>query len=518
MAIKTFEDKSQLDTETGIVTDELNVQHTPTTITPNSLKPATTIDFQTPEEPTVFPVADLDVTPPATLTAPEQEAQGITEQLQSLTGSLVGESSFRADQEKEQGLQDLQTTQTDLTAQLKAIQNEAKAIPLQLQQESEGRGITTGGLQPLQTARLRTNAIQALSVNSLLEASRGNISTAQSFVDRAVAQKYDPIREEIAVKTANLNLIINSPEYTLADKNRANKMKQVLEERQSRINEEEATELAVKNLAITAAQQGVDAVTLKRISEAKTEIEANQLLAEAVEKTVVEQQTQLSSRQGAISDLIRQGVTDTAQLLDSLNFDEQGNKIGDITLEEISTVKDLVGFEEPDLQFISGTARQQAGIFDKSSGKFTPIGGGGGGIGTGGGTSSGDTTTGEGSEFDYGRSILDANKDASPEELKIALLENTDLNVTEINSLLADRTVKAEAEAEANKPVIFSQEWFKDKIKLSRDNDFSDVEIVDFIIDNFDTAELFKTAKEAGFAKFYTGKETDIKRYINSLL
>ena len=115
------------------------------------------------------------------------------------------------------------------------------------------------------------------------------------------------------------------------------------------------------------------------------------------------------------------------------------------------------------------------------------------------------------SEFDYGRQILEANPDASNEELKLGLLENTELNTTEINALIAQRTQPAQ-------PETFSQEWFKSKIEIARANDFSDAQIIDYIIENFDKDELFKTAKEAGFASFWTGKETDIERYIKSLL
>ena len=45
---------------------------------------------------------------------------------------------------------------------------------------------------------------------------------------------------------------------------------------------------------------------------------------------------QQASRDSAIAGLITQGVTDPTQLLDFLNFDDQGNPTGDFTLKEIS--------------------------------------------------------------------------------------------------------------------------------------------------------------------------------------
>jgi len=291
MAIQTFEDESQFNSDTGVVTNAQGVETQP--ITPERLQPATPFNITEVQEQPVFPVADLEV-PEIELTQPEQEAQGLTEQLQELTGGLTGQSAFRAEQEQEAGLPALQTMQTDLTAQLKAIQNEAQAIPLQLQQEATGRGITVGGLRPLQTARLRTNAIQALSVSSLLEASRGNIGLAQQQVDRAVAQKFDPIREQIAAKSANLQLILQSPEFSLEDKKRAQTQLNAQQAKEKQVAKQEAEELAIKNVAVEAASKGVDAVTLGRIQAAPSAAEATRLASEAgVFDLAEEQKTQI---------------------------------------------------------------------------------------------------------------------------------------------------------------------------------------------------------------------------------
>src|SRR3972149_6520273 len=84
----------------------------------------------------------------------ENQQSDLIKQIQGLTMDTTGETGFRAQQEQEQGIPELQKTQSDLSARLKTLQNEALAIPLQLQQESFGRGTTEGGLQPIQTAAL----------------------------------------------------------------------------------------------------------------------------------------------------------------------------------------------------------------------------------------------------------------------------------------------------------------------------------------------------------------------------
>ena len=166
-----------------------------TSINSNVLQSSTTPNYQSPVETPVFPVSTIDILPPIQPTPQETQQSELLKRIGSTAESLVGESKYRAEQEQALGIPELTKTQNELSGRLTALKNEALAIPLQLQQESIGRGITREGLRPIETAALRNNAIQALSVNSLLEASRGNLATAQNLADRAVAQKYDPIIE-----------------------------------------------------------------------------------------------------------------------------------------------------------------------------------------------------------------------------------------------------------------------------------------------------------------------------------
>src|SRR3990167_1785175 len=222
-------------------------------ITGDLLEPISGLPYKNPNPDTIFPVSTLNsATPPLEATQPENQAQDLTNQLQESNKRLQGQAEFRAEQERLQGVPALTQTQTDLSSRLKTLQNEALAIPLQLQQEAVGRGITTGGLRPIQTEALRKNAIQALSINSLLEASRGNLATAQALADRAVAQRFDPIKEEIAVKTANLDLILKSPDFSRAEKNRAQAQLDIQNSRNRQIAKQEENS-KIAQAMITAA-------------------------------------------------------------------------------------------------------------------------------------------------------------------------------------------------------------------------------------------------------------------------
>lgn len=223
---------------------------------------------QVPPAPAIPPVQQIE------MTKPETEAQTQSEIIQRLTGELSGEGLYRSQQETGQNIPEYAKTVTDLSSQLKAIQNEAAAIPMQLQNEATGRGITTGGLQPLQTAALRNNAIKALSVNSLLEAARGNLSTAQDMVDRAVKAKYEPLKAEIDARRANYDMILNSPEATVAEKNRAVQQKAAEDAREKALAKTEENDKATFTIATTAAKYGADTMTLNRIQSARTPQEA----------------------------------------------------------------------------------------------------------------------------------------------------------------------------------------------------------------------------------------------------
>jgi len=266
-------------------------------IDPNILNSATLqtepeADFETFEESQPDDTTKLEVSEPVELTETGQEAQGFSEQIMSARERLLGESAFTAEQEEEAGLIELRKTQTDLTARMKALQNEALAIPMQLQEESIGRGRTRGGLAPLQTSRLRANAIQTLTTASQLEASRGNIATAQTLVDRAVAQKFDPIRERLAVSIANLETLRDSPLFTAEEKALADKQLKIQQAEEDKVAEEEAVYKAIQAVGIEAAKFGVDAVTLNKIQQAETELEATQI-AQAAGALIEEKQDRI---------------------------------------------------------------------------------------------------------------------------------------------------------------------------------------------------------------------------------
>lgn len=60
----------------------------------------------------------------------------------------------------------------------------------------------------------------------------------------------------------------------------------------------------------------------------------------AAENKAIQESIRQSSRDSAVAGLLSQGVTDPSQLLDYLNFDEEGNQTGDFTADELKKTMD----------------------------------------------------------------------------------------------------------------------------------------------------------------------------------
>lgn len=269
-------------------------------ISSGALNPITTPQFQIPQPIAPYPVSGLNAEiPEITATSQETKASDLTTRLQAINDQLIGKSAFRAQQETAQGLPDLLKSQIDLSSRLKALQSEALQIPQQLQLEATGRGITTGGLQPIQTAALRNNAIQALGVSSLLEATRGNITLAQDLADRAVEQKYGPLEEEQKAKLANLQLILDDPKTSLQDKNRANAQKAIENKKIAEIEKQKADEEAKNKILLEIALGGkANAQQLEAIRTAKDSIEAARLAQPFLAQATPQRETQIIEASG----------------------------------------------------------------------------------------------------------------------------------------------------------------------------------------------------------------------------
>src|SRR3990167_1602635 len=253
-------------------------------ITGDLLKPIAGQNFQAPRTSPVFDVSGLEPGKSSTssasdiagtLTGPEQQESEINKRLRELNESILGRSAFTTQQETLAGIPESEQALDDLNSRLRDIQRQATAIPIQLRAGAEGRGITTQILGRQQEKLLQDNAIEALTVSSLIDATQNRLTSAQRKVDRAVAEKYNPILEEIAVKTANAKLIKDSPESSAADRKRAAQVIEAQTAEKARVEAIKAEQKEVWNIATDVAKnmakQGkADNVLLDKIQKAQS--------------------------------------------------------------------------------------------------------------------------------------------------------------------------------------------------------------------------------------------------------
>ena len=362
MAIKNFNDGSSLDEETNVVTDAQGVEHAPTnTITAESIATVEDVNFNEPAE-VAPPLPPPDPEEPK-LTETETEESDMNKRLRDINLSLTDESADETALEEEAGLEGLQATEKSLSDQIKALSADRKNISDVKQLEATGRGITAGGLAPLTMAELRKNSIQANILSAQLDAARGDVASAQTKIDKALAAKYDPIRAKQEALEKNLDLIINSPEYTLEQKARAEAKKKELDAENKEIEQQEADDKAIFDFSVQASKAGADAQTLRAIQNAKTPEEALRIAGEF-------------SRTQQVAEFDKEMALKGFTKL-------QPSQLAGLTEEDILRVPNpITGVDdiykkpegaEDDFQFIKATGDQSGGIFNKTTGEFTPV-------------------------------------------------------------------------------------------------------------------------------------------------
>lgn len=174
---------------------------------------------------------------------------------------------------------------SNLNAQASALNREAQAIPIQIEQESQGRGRTVAGAAPLQAARLRENALKALSIGQQADiaaaaatGSQLRLNAAKEKAQQAVDLKYKPLEEQLAIKKQIYEM--NKEQLASLDKKRAEALNIAIRKEERDLEEKKANEKAVSDMVTNARVQGVDPSLADRASKAKNASEAAAILGQ----------------------------------------------------------------------------------------------------------------------------------------------------------------------------------------------------------------------------------------------
>lgn len=199
--------------------------------------------------------------------APEEsQSSEIQNRIFESLNKLGTQTQRKQELEAEAGLPEQDKELQSVINQLQGLSKEASAIPLQIQQESTGRGRTAGGVAPIQTARLRENTIKSLGLAAIGQTLQGNISLARSSIQSALDAEFEP--EETKLKLLNQAYLFNRDTLERIDKKRADNLNIVLGERERLLANQKADREGIYNIGLTAQKFGAPTDVVRRAFEA----------------------------------------------------------------------------------------------------------------------------------------------------------------------------------------------------------------------------------------------------------
>lgn len=206
-------------------------------------------------------------------TSPEQtQSNDIQSRILSSLDKLGTKGARQNELQTAAGLPAQNQQLQDVVNQLQGLQKESLAIPLQIQQEAQGRGVTEGGVAPIQAARLRENAIKSLGLAAIGQTLQGNITLANQTIQNALDAEFAP--EQGKLDTLNKLYEFNKDALTRADSKRSEQLGILLNERTRLLEVDKANKNEIYNIGKIAGQYGADSATIQKIFASKTREEA----------------------------------------------------------------------------------------------------------------------------------------------------------------------------------------------------------------------------------------------------
>jgi hypothetical protein len=211
-----FDQPTQINQQTGQLSS--GGYATPS-INASSLEPVSGLPYVNPDKSVasfpILPVAPADVATPQT--------DAVSKMIADLTASSglgADEAAYRVEQEKTAGIADLNKVVQDYTNQY----NQLKADYANVEPTVINKSIGNMDLhqQSLMTeAEQRKILVKSNTVTALLAAAQGNVTFAQSQIDKAVNDKFAVPEAERKAKLANLDLLLKDPKIDEETKTKA---------------------------------------------------------------------------------------------------------------------------------------------------------------------------------------------------------------------------------------------------------------------------------------------------------
>lgn len=205
-------------------------------------------------------------------TKEEQAQDDLSSQILRSISTLGGEKTRGLELEKEAGLPVQRQELQNVINQLQGLQKEAAAIPLQIQQDFQGLGATRGGVQPIQTARLRENAIKSLGLAAIGQTLQGNVALAESSIQRALDAEFEPEKTKLDLLKQAYDF--NKDRLERVDKRRADTLNLLIKERERILEDEKNNKEEIYKIGSVATKYGAPQRVVQQIFSAKSREEA----------------------------------------------------------------------------------------------------------------------------------------------------------------------------------------------------------------------------------------------------
>lgn len=255
------------------------------TINSSTMKAVNPVPLTTPKVPdyqakiatTLADLTNQEASARAKLDADNAEAKRQATSLANMQSLLGGKSTDKLNIYDQTGVTTAYNKIKDLSAQATGLQNEALAIPIQIQNEFAGTGATDAGVAPIQSARLRDNALKALSLGQQAAIANADYDKAKNYADQIVNAKYDQIQADINAKITNLQALKDFDLSPAQEKARLAREERLNAEKLA--NEDKRTnEKALSDLVIKASSQNAPSSLLEKAKLATNPMQAATIL------------------------------------------------------------------------------------------------------------------------------------------------------------------------------------------------------------------------------------------------
>jgi len=200
------------------------------------------------------------------------------------TAALGSEETAKTKADERYGVQEKQGVANSLKNQFDALTQEANGLDLknaQLQEQNRAMGGSSFQLSANDQATQRAINTQKLgvairqhSVAAQYAAANNDLATAMSLADRAIKIEYQPKKDALEARRANLELALKNPALTQEQKKRADAQERAIKAEERAIEKQEVDKKEISAIGLTALGYGADQATFNRIQNAKTPQEA----------------------------------------------------------------------------------------------------------------------------------------------------------------------------------------------------------------------------------------------------